>query len=303
MEIPLVVGVDGSEAGLEAVDWAADEAVRHAVPLCLVHIATSDQLPRPVTGHPNHAPSDVRTGREPPSDQEVRENADSVVASATLRARKRAPTVQLSSEVLYGDAAAALTGKGRNAFALVLGSRGLGDLAGLLLGSVSLAVAARADCPVVVVRGGVEHRDSRFGNVVVGIEDGAGSGTAVQFALREAQVRCCGLTAVHARCTATIGSPETTAPADWTPEARRRSPVQVLDDALCEPGDQCPHVVVSRRAVEGPAREALLEAASGADLLVVGARRRHGHFGLQLGLVNHGVLHHSPCPVAIVPQI
>ncbi|KPC64336.1 universal stress protein [Streptomyces chattanoogensis] len=303
MGIPVVVGVDGSEAGLEAVDWAADEAVRHTVPLRLVHVATPDQLPHPLTGHPNHASPAVRVGREPASDQDVQETADSIVTSATTRARQRAPTVQLSGEVLYGDAAAALTGKGRNAFALVLGSRGLGDLAGLLLGSVSLAVAARADCPVVVVRGGVEHRDSRFGNVVVGIEDGAGSGTALQFALREAQVGRCGLTAVHARCTATSGSPETTAPADWTPEAQRRSPGQVLDDALHGPGDRCPHVVVSRRAVEGPAREALLEAASGADLLVVGARRRRGHFGLQLGLVNHGVLHHSPCPVAVVPQI
>ena len=39
MAIPLVVGIDGSEASLEAVDWAADEAVRHDVPLHLVHAA------------------------------------------------------------------------------------------------------------------------------------------------------------------------------------------------------------------------------------------------------------------------
>jgi nucleotide-binding universal stress UspA family protein len=38
------------------------------------------------------------------------------------------------------------------------------------------------------------------------------------------------------------------------------------------------------------------------DLLVVGARRRKGHVGMQLGPVNHGMLHHSPCPVAIVPH-
>lgn len=71
-----------------------------------------------------------------------------------------------------------LVSKGRNALALVLGSRGLGDFAGLLLGSVSLAVAARADCPVVVVRGGAEYRDAQFGSIVVGVEDGEGSGTA-----------------------------------------------------------------------------------------------------------------------------
>lgn len=126
-----------------------------------------------------------------------REPSD-VISAAVEHARKRAPTVRLSSEVLHEDAAAALVDKGRNAFALVLGSRGLGDLAEMLLGAVSLAVAARADCPVVVVRGGAEHRDGRFGNIVVGVEEGEGSGTALRFALREAHVRSCRLTAVHA---------------------------------------------------------------------------------------------------------
>jgi nucleotide-binding universal stress UspA family protein len=55
--------------------------------------------------------------------------------------------------------------------------------------------------------------------------------------------------------------------------------------------------------IEKPARQALLEAASTADLLVVGARRRLGHPGLQLGLINHALLHHAPCPVAVVPQM
>ncbi|CAM5664318.1 hypothetical protein STENM223S_03502 [Streptomyces tendae] len=124
--------------------------------------------------------------------------ASDVIDAASERVRKGAPTVRLSNEVLHEDATAALLGKGRNAFALVLGSRGFGDLAGMLLGSVSLAVAARADCPVVVVRGAAEHRYARFGSIVVGVEEGEGSGTAVQFAFREAHVRHCRLVAVHA---------------------------------------------------------------------------------------------------------
>lgn len=124
MAVPLVVGIDGSQASLEAVDWAADEALRHDVPLHLLHAGAADH------------------------------DASDLVAAASERARKSAPAVRLSSEVLFEDAASALVSDGRNALALVLGSRGLGGLAGLLLGSVSLAVAARADCPVVVVRGG-----------------------------------------------------------------------------------------------------------------------------------------------------
>ncbi|QYX83428.1 universal stress protein [Streptomyces akebiae] len=272
MAVPLMVGIDGSESSLEAVDWAAHEAVRHEVPLRLVHAVIAD--------------------REAPD----------MVAVASERARKSAPAVRLSSEVLHEDAVSALVGKGRNAFALVLGSRGLGDLAGLLLGSVSLAVAAHADCPVVVVRGGVEHRIGRFGIVVVGVEDGEGSGTAVQFAFREAHVRRCRLVAVHA-WSVPVGTPGPPGLSGYAFQAMGRPPADVLADALRGPAERYPDVPVTSEVVEGPVRRALLEASSGADLLVVGARRRHGHVGLQLGLVNHAVLHHAPCPIAVVPQI
>ncbi|MEV3912900.1 universal stress protein [Streptomyces canus] len=272
MAVPLVVGIDGSEASLEAVEWAADEAARHEVPLRLLHAASAD-----------HDVSDV-------------------VAAASERARKSAAAVWLSNEVLTEDAASALVSEGRNAFALVLGSRGLGGLAGLLLGSVSLAVAARADCPVVVVRGGVEQRHGGFGCVVVGVEDGEGSGTAVDFAFREARVRRCRLLAVHA-WSVPVGNPGPPGLSGYALQALERPPAQVLADALREPEQRYQDVPVSREVVEGSARQALLNAASRADLLVVGARRRHGHVGLQLGLVNHAVLHHAPCPVAVVPQI
>ncbi|WP_225094569.1 universal stress protein [Streptomyces sp. CoH27] len=271
MAIPLVVGVDGSEGSLEAVDWAAAEAARHGVPLRLLHAAAGERA------------------------------ASAVLSDASARARKAAPSVPLSGEVAHADAASALVGIGRNAFALVLGSRGFGGLDGMLLGSVSLAVAARADCPVVVVRGTEEHREARFGSVVVGVKDGEGSGTAVEFAFREARVRRCGLVAVHA-WSAPSGACTTPRAPSWFLDAHRRPPAQVLDDALCDPVTRYDDAAVSRRLIEEPARPALLEAAAMADLLVVGARRRLGHPGLQLGLVNHALLHHAPCPVAVVPQ-
>ncbi|MFC5957227.1 universal stress protein [Streptomyces pratens] len=273
MTLPLVVGIDGSEASLEAVDWAAEEAVRHGVPLRLLHAVVRD------------------------------DEAADVLGAAAARAGKTAPTVPLSSEVVHEDAAFALTGEGRNAFALVLGPRGRGGLSGMLLGSVGLAVAARADCPVIVVRGSREHRDGRFGNIVVGVEEGEGSGTAVRFALREAQVRRCRLVAVHAWSAAAGAPTPPRAPSWYALEAYRRPPAQVLDDALRDPAQRYRDASVSRRVFEGPARRALLEAASEADLLVVGAHRRKGHLGLQLGLTNHAMLHHAPCPIAVVPQI
>jgi nucleotide-binding universal stress UspA family protein len=61
-------------------------------------------------------------------------------------------------------------------------------------------------------------------------------------------------------------------------------------------------VDLRRRTEEGTARRVLLDASADADLLVVGAHHRDGRFGLQLGRVAHSVLHHSACPVAVVPH-
>lgn len=63
-----------------------------------------------------------------------------------------------------------------------------------------------------------------------------------------------------------------------------------------------PEVVVRRQVVQGAPRSALLDAASGAQLLVVGARGRGGLRGMVLGSVSLAVLHHAPCPAAVVHQ-
>jgi nucleotide-binding universal stress UspA family protein len=72
----------------------------------------------------------------------------------------------------------------------------------------------------------------------------------------------------------------------------------VLHDAVADH----PAVRVRRTTVDGPARKVLPHRSAAADLVIIGAQRRHGHFGLQLGRVAHTLLHHADCPVAIVPQ-
>ncbi|GAA2263959.1 universal stress protein [Streptomyces atrovirens] len=270
--MPLVVGVDGSEPSLDTVDWAAREAALHMMPLRLAHAAAPGQ------------------------------DASGAITAASERARDVAAGLRLPSDVPRDDAVSALTGEGHRAFALVVGARGHGELTGLLLGSVGLAVAARADCPVVVVRGSQEHRTGRFGRIVVGVEDGAESDTAVEYAFREAHVRQCELMAVHA-WSAPLGALPEPPPGSWYAlEAHRRPPAQVLDDVLRGPAKRYADATVPRRVVEGPARRALPEAAAKADLLVVDAGERHGRPGLQLGVINHVLLHHAPCPVMVVPR-
>ncbi|MGW2491488.1 universal stress protein [Streptomyces sp. NPDC001606] len=285
MRLPLVVGVDGSDSSLLAVDWAADEAALHGLPLRLVYASLWERY-------------DDRS--VPSADQP--DDGDAVVARAGERARRRAPAVPVEGAVLADDPVDVLLHEGHNATALVTGCRGRGGLQGLLLGSVGLAVAGRATGPVIVVRGSAAGVAGTRGRVVLGVGEPGTSGTASRFAVREAAARKCPLDAVrawrrpahqpaaHPLLTESTGLP-------YAEEA-----AALIDTLLAEPTAEHPEVRVHRSVLEGPARQALLQRSATADLLVVGVSRRRGGGGLQLGRVAHTVLHHADCPVAVVPD-
>ncbi|AZP15470.1 universal stress protein [Streptomyces aquilus] len=289
MELPLVVGVDGSESSLLAVDWAADEAARHGLPLRLVYASLWER-------YEGALPS---TSPDRPSEQVM---ADNIVAGAAERAGRRNPEVKVSTEVIADEAADALLREGYGASALVTGNRGRGELQGLLLGSVGLTVAARAHCPVIVVRGDRAGREGTHERILLGAGEPATSGEAVRFAFREAEARRCTLDVVRAwRCPEheTADHPLL---AGHTVHEHSEQASALLDAVLHDAAADHPGVPVRRATVEGPARKVLLNRSAAADLVIIGARRRTGHFGLQLGRVGHTLLHHADCPVAIVPQ-
>ncbi|WP_330342414.1 universal stress protein [Streptomyces sp. NBC_00557] len=289
MGLPLVVGVDGSDSSLAAVDWAVDEAARHGLPLHLVHASLWERYEGVQPSFSTDRPA-----------EEVM--AEHIVASCVERAQRRNPGVKVSGEALPEDAVSALLRTAPEAFALVTGSRGRGEIAGMLLGSVSLAVAARAVCPVVVIRGAEDNRRGAYGRVVVGVGDASGGTGAVRFAVREAEVRGCALTAVRAWRNPSQEPVDHMLIADDAARLREERAATSLEDALREVVREHPEADVRRKAVEGAAHRILLQESGEADLIVVGAQRRHGHFGLQLGRVGHTLLHHSDCPVAVVPQ-
>lgn len=293
MTSPLVVAVDGSPSSLEAADWAADEAARHGVPLRVVHSVV--QAPRPERDEDESLPFPV------PSREEEATQGDEVVTEAAERVTRRVPGLDVTAEVLPGQAVEALLAESKHAFALVLGHRGRGPLTGLLLGSVGLEVAGRADCPVIIVRGAKPNIEGTFGRIVLGVGEKGGGSAAAEFAFREAEARDGELHAVHA----------------WHLEPGQQDPTEggfpdgpclstaerKLQDKLKEPAARRPGVkVFSQEAFCGSARDGLLRAAVSADLLVVGSRRLQRGFGLAVGPVSHGALHHASCPVAIVPD-
>ncbi|MER6083476.1 universal stress protein [Streptomyces sp. NPDC001833] len=289
MTLPLVVGVDGSDSCLLAVDWAVDEAERHGLPLRLVHASL---WARYEAGLPS-------VSQGPPSEQLL---AEHVVASAAERAERRSPDVKVTTDIVPEDAADALVREGDDAFAVVTGSRGRGELKGMLLGSVGLAVAGRAHCPVVVVRGDRVGLAGRHERILLGLGEAGTSTDAVRFAFREAELRDCTLDVVRAwRRPAFDRSGERVragGPADGYEEGASALLDAQLEAAIAEH----PHVRTRRTTPEGPAGKVLVHRSAAADLVIVGTRHRKGHFGLQLGRVSHALLHHSQCPVAVVPQ-
>ncbi|WP_066945559.1 universal stress protein [Streptomyces lushanensis] len=297
MELPLVVGVDGSEGGTRAVDWAAAEAGRSGLPLRLVHASLWEHYEgvRP------------RLGADRPAEQ-IR--AENLVAAAEERANLLAPEVKVSTAIEPEDPVTVLLREAREATLLVLGPRGHGPVAGMLLGSVSLAVAARARCPVTVVRGEEPNRRAARRRVVLGVGGPVGGADATRFAFREARWRDCELVAVRAwrrPVHKNLPHPQDpradegrTAHGDPAREYRRQADASI-DRALAVVDGEFPDVVLRRRLVEGTARRTLLDETASADLLVVGAKRRHPALGPRLSRLQHALLHHAACPVTVVP--
>jgi len=281
---PLVVGVDGSGPSLRAVDWAADEAALRGLPLRIVYASMWERYEGPAPAPGIGAPSGKASGED-------------ILRGAELRARCHRAGLRVTTAVVPEEPEYTLIHESRAATVVVVGTRGRGGLAEALLGSVSLTVAAHADCAVVVVPdGGDTDDDPPRTGIVVGT---AGTPTpALRFAYEAARRRREPLTAIRAwRCPShdTADHPLLAGEPERLHEERAAGQ---LDTALADaPAD----VELRRRTLEGPAGKVLPDASREAALLVIG-RRRPAHPGPRIGRVAHRVLHHSHCPVAIVPD-
>ncbi len=284
MEQPVVVGVDGSDSSAHALDWAAEEARLRGLPLRIVYASLWERYGEGAA--------------------EEREAEDRVLSAAVERAARWAGGEQVTARAVSEEPAVALIAESHTATLLVVGHRGRGELASLLLGSVSLTVAGRAHCPVIVVRGDRWDRSSpdRGGRIVVGVGEGTGSEATVAFAYGEAALRRGAIEAVHAwRCPGS-GLAEESGPYNSRRAEHSQRAADILEAALRSAACEHPEMPVTPRPAEGNPRDVLLAASAGAGLLVVGAERHRHTRGLQLGPVNHAVLHHAHCPVAVIPR-
>jgi nucleotide-binding universal stress UspA family protein len=136
----IVVGVDGSEPSLAALRWAVRQAELTGAPL---EIVSAWDWPVSYSGWGTPLPADYDPA------EEVRRQLDKSVSSVV----KPAPAIEVRQTVVEGHAAAALEARSKTADLVVVGSHGHGQIAGMLLGSVSQHCVTHCHCPVVVVRG------------------------------------------------------------------------------------------------------------------------------------------------------
>jgi nucleotide-binding universal stress UspA family protein len=139
----IIAGVDGSESSRAALQWAYDEATHHGASLTVV-----------MTWHPPALPQSPPYGALTDKDYESQPRLEAlgVLDGLVAQLEQRTPEVDLRTSVEEGSPAAVLIERSKEADLMVVGSRGHGGFAGMLLGSVSQHLVAHADCPVVVVR-------------------------------------------------------------------------------------------------------------------------------------------------------
>ncbi|MGW4890844.1 universal stress protein [Kitasatospora sp. NPDC004240] len=272
MSDPVLVGVDGSEASLAAVDVAVREARLRGCGLRIVHAFIWPMM------HVSLGPA-----KNGPAEGGLRHQAERVLDEARRRALARDPDLDVDAALVTGEPLTVLAGRSRGACLAVVGSRGLGRFSGLLIGSVAVHLAAHADCPVLIVRG----RPEPAGGVLVAVDGSEVGAEAVAFAFAEASARRSGLTALHA-CRAHAGTD------------RRAEEERLVAEALAGHREAYPDVTVGTTLVDQHTRQALIGASRDAELLVVGARGRGGFAGMLLGSTSQAVIQHAHCPVAVV---
>jgi nucleotide-binding universal stress UspA family protein len=233
---------------------------------------------------------------EVPQEMEaVQQAAKQVVADALAMAAQIDSDVEVSGVTVDGTAVPALIEESRTGSLLVLGSRQRSALTSSVLGSVSAAVVARAECPAVVVRGpaGLSQEQAE---IVVGVDGTAASQALLEFGFDYASRRQAPLRAVL------CWHPDLLASMLWRPEPPAPTRAEAwLSETIVGWQEKYPDVAVHSGVVrEHPAAGLVAEAAT-AQLLVVGNRGRHAMAGTLLGSVSQAVVHSATCPVAVVP--
>jgi nucleotide-binding universal stress UspA family protein len=272
----IIIGVDGSDGSRAALRWAARTAAAQGAGLRAVA----------AWQYPASAVTPAGPARLPGPEDMDEQSCDEV--RVVVREELEADADRVEVEAGRGPAASVLLGVAARADAdmLVVGARGRGGFAGLLLGSVSQECVEHSPCPVVVLRGEPDPSD---GPIMVGLDGSEGATRALDWAIDLADATGATIVAVHAPM---LGA--NNAMMDAAREALERWCAPIGARAV-------PHEM---RIEQGDARTVLEHVAdeAGASLLVVGTRGLGAVRGLLLGSVAGYIARYSKRPIAVVPR-
>ena len=279
MSEKVAVAVDGGPASRAALAWVVDRAVRGEME---VEITTVAGLEAEL---PGGAEVDFRT----PPEQTLKEAVDLV--------HSMRPDLAVTTRIRFGLAANALVRASHGRDVLVLGTNKTFPIAGILHGTLALKVAGRAACATVVVPASWAPA---AGSVVVGWRDDETAASALDAAALEAERTRSELVIVHSWSPPQLGLMDGGAEQsviDRLIAAARRDLAEAADRIRRDH----PSLVVRQEMHTGSAVVALVRAATGASLVVVGSRGRGAVAGFFLGSVSHDVLLNMPAPVMVIP--
>lgn len=278
----VIVGVDGSPGSQSAAHWAAEFAVRHTVPLRCVYgydlpfltYAQTDEL------------GDVEEVHE-----QIRAQGRRVLTSIQHELRQAYPDlIEVWSRLTPGGGASVLIEESRHALATVVGARGGGGFAHLLLGSVADQITAHGFGPIIVVR-----EQNATGPILVGVDGSEHAARALAFAVAEATVRDADLIVVHAYTE--VLRPRTDDPEQEGLDAALRMLADAVEPHLAT---HPPPRIQTQAVYSGRVEQAMIDASIGKTLTVIGCRGHGGLSGALMGSTCRALTHHAHSPVAVI---
>jgi nucleotide-binding universal stress UspA family protein len=287
----VIVAFDGSKAANAAAAYAALEATRRGVGLTLIYA----HQPTPMWGPATPILDDYSWERD-----WIRQ----VLTEARNEITAVHPELDIDVKIMSGSPAGALTDASATASLVVTGTQSTAGIVGHLAGSVAAQIAAHAHTPVIVVRetdSARPHTSPSPARIVVGLDGSDESQRALAFAVDEAVDRNASIEAVYGWCIPDVHDVKPFINSTYVLEEEKAKADRLVAEAVSGWTDRYPDLTITHRVVYtfDPV-DALVQAATDADMIVVGSRGHGGFLGLRLGSTVDGLIRLSSVPVAVV---